>query len=46
VDLDYTGRITAGPLTGAAISGTDFLLMRHDGVGQVNVRKDGMLIWV
>jgi hypothetical protein len=39
LDLDFTGEITAGPLTGATISGTDFLLIRHDGVGQVNVRE-------
>jgi hypothetical protein len=39
VDLDYTGTITDGPLTGATISGTDFFLLRPDGIGQVNVRE-------
>jgi hypothetical protein len=37
VDLDFTGTLTDGPLTGATISGTDFLLLGHDGIGQVNV---------
>jgi hypothetical protein len=39
VDLDYTGTITDGPLTGATISGADFFLLRPDGIGQVNVRE-------
>jgi hypothetical protein len=39
VDLDYTGTITDGPLTGATISGTDFFLLRPDGIGQVDVRE-------
>ncbi len=39
VDLDYTGTVTDGPLTGATISGTDFFLLRPDGIGQVNVRE-------
>lgn len=39
VDLDFTGTLTDGPLTGATISGTDFLLLRHDGIGQVNVQE-------
>jgi len=39
VDLDYTGTITDGPLTGATISGADFFLLRPDGIGQVDVRE-------
>jgi len=37
--LANTGTITDGPLTGATISGTDFFLLRPDGIGQVNVRE-------
>jgi hypothetical protein len=39
VDLDFTGTLTDGPLTGATISRTDFLLLRNDGIGQVNVQE-------
>jgi hypothetical protein len=39
VDLDYTGTMTEGPLTGATISGTDYFLLRPDGIGEVNVRE-------
>jgi hypothetical protein len=39
VDLDFTGTITAGPLTGATLLGTDFFLLRPDGIGQVHTRE-------
>ena len=39
VDLDFTGTITEGPLTGATLLGTDFFLLRPDGIGQVHTRE-------
>src|ERR1700738_1827518 len=39
VDLVFTGTLTDGLLTCATISGTDFLRLRHDGIGQVNVQE-------
>jgi hypothetical protein len=38
LDLPYTGEVVEGPLTGAAVGGTDYLLLRPDGVGVMDVR--------
>ncbi|MET0704608.1 MAG: hypothetical protein ABWY93_33590 [Mycobacterium sp.] len=39
VDLSFTGTITEGPLAGSKVDGTDWLLIRHDGIGQITVRE-------
>jgi hypothetical protein len=48
IDVGLTGAITEGPLTNASICGTDRLLLRHDGIGQVDVHEritvDGQVV--
>lgn len=48
LDAEFVGEVTSGPMAGAEFTGTDFLLLRQDGVGQVDVRarlvKDGRAI--
>lgn len=39
LDGHVDGRVTAGPLSGARITGVDYLLLRTDGVGVVNARE-------
>lgn len=39
LDAHYTGTITEGPLTGDAVEGVDYFLLRRDGVGVVDVRQ-------
>lgn len=39
IDVSLVGTVTEGPLTGDSITGTDTLLLRSDGVGQVDVRE-------
>jgi hypothetical protein len=36
---NFTGTITERPLTGATLLGTDFFLLRPDGIGQVHTRE-------
>jgi hypothetical protein len=38
LDAEFVGEVTSGPMVGAKFTGTDFLLLRQDGVGQVDVR--------
>ena len=38
LDAEFVGEVTSGPMVGAQFTGTDFLLLRQDGVGQVDVR--------
>lgn len=38
LDLPYSGEVVAGPLEGATVGGTDYLLLRSDGVGVMDVR--------
>lgn len=38
LDLPYVGEVVEGPLTGATVGGTDYLLLRGDGVGVMDVR--------
>ena len=35
----YQGKITDGPLTGDTVDGVDYLLLRRDGVGVIDVRQ-------
>jgi hypothetical protein len=37
-DFPYAGTVVTGPLTGATVQGTDYLLFRADGVGVMDVR--------
>ena len=39
IDLGFAGTLTEGTLTGAAIDGTDYLLIRPDGVAVVDARE-------
>ena len=39
LDAHYTGTITEGPLAGDAVEGVDYLLLRPDGVGVIDVRQ-------
>lgn len=39
IDLGFAGTVTAGPWAGCAIEGTDYLLMRSDGVGVIDARE-------
>jgi hypothetical protein len=36
----YQGKITDGPLTGDTVDGVDYLLLRRDGVGVIDVRQE------
>lgn len=37
LDVSFAGEVTEGPLTGHKVAGTDRLLLRHDGVGEIDV---------
>lgn len=39
IDFSFTGSITEGQLTGCTVEGIDYLLIRPDGVGVINVRE-------
>jgi hypothetical protein len=39
LDAYYQGRMTEGPLTGDTVDGVDYLLLRRDGVGVIDVRQ-------
>jgi hypothetical protein len=39
IDVGFAGTLTEGPLTGAAIEGIDYLLIRHDGVAVIDARE-------
>jgi len=39
IDLGFAGTMTAGPWAGHAIEGTDYLLIRPDGVGVIDARE-------
>ncbi|MGY1781830.1 DUF3237 family protein [Geodermatophilus sp. SYSU D01036] len=39
IDVGVEGTITDGPMVGGRVVGTDFLLVRHDGVGVLDVRE-------
>lgn len=38
IDLPYLGTVVTGPFEGATVQGTDYLLIRADGVGVMDVR--------
>lgn len=37
LDISFAGQITEGPLMGKAVVGTDRMLLRPDGVGQIDI---------
>ena len=39
LNAHYQGKITDGPLTGDTVDGVDYLLLRPDGVGVIDVRQ-------
>jgi hypothetical protein len=39
IDAHYDGNVVAGPLAGARVRGIDYLLIRSDGVGVLDVRE-------
>lgn len=39
LDVGFAGSVTAGPLTGHRIEGVDYLLIRPDGIGVIDVRE-------
>ena len=39
LDVHYQGTITEGPLSGDAVEGVDYFLLRRDGVGVIDVRQ-------
>ena len=39
IDVEFAGLVTDGPLAGKALTGTDYLLIRSDGVAQIDVRE-------
>ena len=39
LDIEFAGLVTDGPLAGDALTGTDYLLIRPDGIGQIDVRE-------
>ena len=39
LDAHFSGAITEGPLTGWRVDGIDYLLLRHDGIGVIDVRE-------
>lgn len=51
LDIEFAGRLVDGPLSGATLRGSDFLLIRPDGVGiidahEVIAREDGATVAV
>ena len=47
LDIEFAGLVTDGPLAGKALTGTDYLLIRPDGIGQIDVReviRDGEVV--
>jgi hypothetical protein len=38
-DVGFAGTLTGGPLTGGTIEGTDYLLIRNDGVAVIDARE-------
>lgn len=39
IDVGFAGTLTEGPLTGHGIEGTDYLLIRSDGVAVIDARE-------
>ena len=39
MDVSFAGTVTEGELAGADLRGTDYLLLRHDGVGVIDARE-------
>lgn len=39
LDIEFSGSVTDGPLTGASVTGTDYLLIRGDGIAEINIRE-------
>lgn len=39
LNIEFSGMVTDGPLTGAQVTGTDYLLLRPGGVGEIDIRE-------
>jgi hypothetical protein len=39
IDVEFAGLVTDGPLAGKGLAGIDYLLIRADGIGQIDARE-------